>query len=65
MPEKKFLGILFECCHVYGRIYRDPAGTAYEGVCPCCRRRVHVPVGPGGTQRRFFVARPCTDAWRG
>ena len=61
MAEKKFLGILFECCHVYARIYRDAAGTAYEGVCPRCRRRVRVAVGPGGTERRMFIARPCAD----
>ena len=64
MPDGKFLGIMFECCHAYGRIYRNAAGTAYEGVCPRCRRSVRVPIGAGGTQRRFFIARPCRDAWR-
>ena len=61
MPERKFLGILFECCHVYGRIYKNAAGTAYEGVCPRCQRRLSVRIGPEGTQRRIFIARPCID----
>jgi len=56
--ERKFLGIMFECCHVYGRIYRDAGGRAYEGRCPGCGRRVRVRIDPRGTQQRFFVAHP-------
>jgi hypothetical protein len=61
VSEQKFLGILFECCHLYARVYRNAAGTAYEGICPCCRRRVRVAIGPGGIRQRVFVARPSID----
>ncbi|TWT70694.1 hypothetical protein [Crateriforma conspicua] len=57
LPQSKpFLGIRFECCRTYGRIYLDDSGTAYDGACPKCRRRVRVPVGPGGSSSRFFSA---------
>lgn len=56
--EKKsnFLGIMFTCCNIYGRIYKNKDGTAYVGRCPRCMRSVKVPVGEGGTNRRFFSA---------
>lgn len=51
---KKFLGILFECCGVYGRIYQNKDGTAYVGRCPKCMRAIKVKIGEGGTGQRFF-----------
>jgi len=58
-PEqrKKFIGILFECCQVYRRIYINKDGNAYEGRCPKCYGRVKVIIGPDGTDQRFFTAR--------
>ena len=53
---RPWIGIHFDCCGVYTRLYRDGAGTAYEGCCPRCRGRVTLRVGPGGTNARFFVA---------
>ena len=58
MAGRKFLGIYFECCRLYARIYRNCEGTAYEGRCPRCGRSVRVSIGAGGTPRRFFAARP-------
>ncbi|HGY90376.1 MAG TPA: hypothetical protein ENK43_04290 [Planctomycetes bacterium] len=55
--SKPFLGIVFSCCNVYVRIYMNRSQTAYEGACPRCYRRLRVPVGPGGTSRRFFRTR--------
>ena len=51
---KKCLGILFECCGVYGRIYQNKDGTAYVGRCPKCMRAIKVKIGEGGTGQRFF-----------
>ena len=54
---KKFLGIHFECCNVYRRVYLNREGNAYEGRCPICYRTVKVLIGPEGTDARFFRAR--------
>jgi len=53
---RKFIGITFECCRVYQRIYLNEAGTAYEGCCPKCMRPVEVKVDKRGTDARFFKA---------
>ncbi len=51
---KKYLGILFKCCGVYGRIYQNSDKSAYVGRCPKCLRTVKIKVGEGGTASRFF-----------
>ena len=56
-PENKFIGILFECCNVYRRIYINKEKNAYEGKCPKCNSEVKVTIGSGGTETRFFSAR--------
>jgi hypothetical protein len=53
---KKFIGIQFECCNVYRRIYVNKDNTAYTGNCPKCFSKVHVRIGEGGTSNRFFKA---------
>ncbi len=55
--DRRWLGIHYECCGVYGRVYRNREGTTYEGRCPRCLGRVQLPIGPDGTDQRFFVAR--------
>jgi hypothetical protein len=61
-PPKKgqplaWLGVMFECCNVYRRIFKRKDGEAYEGHCPRCRRFLRVPIGDGGTSQRIFRAR--------
>lgn len=54
---KRFIMIWFRCCHAYGRLARNAAGTHYQGRCPRCAGPVSVRIGPGGTDRRIFEAR--------
>jgi hypothetical protein len=53
---RRWLAIKWTCCSAYSRIYPNRAGDAYEGRCPKCARAVRVPIGPGGTNQRFFEA---------
>ncbi len=53
---RPYVGILFECCGVYERVYRDPQSDHYQGRCPRCLREIRLRVGPGGTSARQFRA---------
>jgi len=53
---RPWLAMKWKCCGAYSRIYRNRAGSAYEGRCPKCAKHVRVPIGPGGTSQRFFEA---------
>ncbi len=55
--DKKFIGILFECCNVYRRIFINKDGNAYEGRGPLGYGKVKVTIGSHGTDQRFFNAR--------
>ena len=52
--ERKYIGIRFNCCGLYVRIYANKEGTAYEGRCPKCAKPVKLKIGEGGTNNRFF-----------
>lgn len=54
--QKKFIGVRFNCCGLYVRVYVNKAGTAYEGRCPKCAKPIRLKIGPGGTDNRFFEA---------
>lgn len=54
--KRKYVGVVFQCCRVYARIYVNAGGTAYTGCCPRCGKRLVVRIGPAGTDSRFFTA---------
>ncbi|MHC4091799.1 MAG: hypothetical protein ACYSVY_16295 [Planctomycetota bacterium] len=54
---RRWVGIRFECCGRYARVYRNREGTMYSGRCPRCLRRVRLRVGADGIDARFFRAR--------
>lgn len=54
--KRPWIGIRFDCCGAYTRVYRNAEGNAYEGQCPRCGKKVRLRVGDGGTDARFFVA---------
>jgi hypothetical protein len=53
---RPFVGVQFECCSIYARIYRNAAGTAYVGNCPRCAKKIELKIGHGGSDSRFFTA---------
>lgn len=53
---RRYVGVKFNCCGVYLRIYINKDGTAYEGRCPKCFKPIKLKVGSGGTDHRFFEA---------
>ena len=52
--NRPYLSVLFECCNVYQRVYRNPADPAYTARCPRCGRTATFPVGEAGTTTRTF-----------
>lgn len=55
-PKKKFIGVYFNCCNIYQRIYVNLTNTGYYGYCPKCGKQVKFVIGKGGTNSRFFRA---------
>ena len=53
---RPYIGILFDCCGVYARVYRRADRPIYRGRCPKCLRAVRVRVGKDGVTTRLFRA---------
>jgi hypothetical protein len=57
LRNRPYLQLLFECCSVYQRVYRDREGAFYQGRCPRCLRQIRFNIRPDGTPARQFVVR--------
>ncbi|MBI5865998.1 MAG: hypothetical protein HZB38_16135 [Planctomycetes bacterium] len=55
--QRPYLGIFFECCGVYARVYRDERDAEYVGRCPRCMAVIRARVGRNGTTQRIFRAK--------
>ena len=51
---RPFIGITFECCRVYRRVYLTADKSAFAGSCPKCGTPVRIRTGPGGSKSRFW-----------
>ena len=52
--KRAFIGVHHTCCNAYSRAYINATGSAFEGRCPGCGRRVHLPIGREGSKSRFW-----------
>lgn len=53
---RPFLGVKFDCCSIYSRIYQNKDATHYIGNCPKCAKQIRIRIGHGGSSNRFFTA---------
>ena len=51
---RPFVGIIYDCCDTYGRLYLNRTSTAFEGHCPRCYRKVTVAAAENGSEDRFL-----------
>jgi len=56
VAPRPYIGVLFECCGVYVRVYRRPEQMMYLARCPRCLRVARIRVGNDGTDARLFRA---------
>ncbi len=55
--KRPFIGLRWECCGRYTRVFRHVDESHYQGRCPGCGKSVRIEVAPGGTESRFFRVR--------
>ncbi|MBX3396327.1 MAG: hypothetical protein KF841_13270 [Phycisphaerae bacterium] len=54
---RPWIGVHFECCGVYSRVYRERSADRYDGRCPKCGISLTVRVSPDGVSTSFVRAR--------
>ena len=52
--DRPWIGVQFECCALYARVYRRTDTHFYVVKCPKCGRKTTVRVDPGGVTSRLF-----------
>jgi hypothetical protein len=57
-PARVWIGVYYECCETYSRVYRKKSEMAYRGRCPKCGMAINVRVGPHGVSSRILIATP-------
>ncbi|MBB29826.1 MAG: hypothetical protein CME25_13095 [Gemmatimonadetes bacterium] len=56
MSKRPFVGIVFQCCNVYGRAYVNKDSTAYTARCPRCSQPIRIAISSQGSSSRFFTS---------
>jgi len=51
---RQYVGITFNCCNVYTRIYINKKRDAFVGWCPKCAKNVTIKISPDGEDSQFF-----------
>jgi len=54
--KREFIGVIFQCCRVYSRIYLDKKKKMFAGHCPRCGAKLNILISDSGSESRFFVA---------
>ncbi len=57
LKGRPYMGVMFDCCKVYVRIYQNKEGSHYRGRCPRCLRQITFVVGVSGEKNRFWRAK--------
>ena len=58
-PERKkrdFIGVQFDCCKTYTRVYLKDGGRSQIAHCPKCGKPFTIRFSPSGTDDVFWIA---------
>lgn len=54
MAKRPFVGVMFQCCKVYGRAYLTAKKDKFEARCPRCYQLITLQVSSRGSDSRFY-----------
>lgn len=57
VKKREYIGVTFQCCHVYTRIYINKKRNAFVGWCPRCGVKMEVFISTEGSDSKFFTAK--------